>query len=118
MPVSIFAAGIKFLQMNTYQPTFDTVTEALSWLTAQGFTQDFNLEENCIKYNRNQNSMSPDEFNIEYVFRFEGATDPSDEDIVYAIASEKLGIKGTLTSAFGTYADSLSADMIKKLAVH
>lgn len=118
MPSSIFAAGIKLLQMNTSQPTFDTVTEALTWLTAQGFTQDFNLDENCIKYNNNHYSMSPDEFNIEYVFRFEGATDPGDEDIVYGISSEIFGIKGSLISAFGTYADSLSFEMIKKLAVH
>lgn len=118
MPATNIVAGIKLLQMNTYQPTFDTVTEALSWLTAQGFTQDFNLDENCIKYNKNHYSMSPDEFTIEYVFRFEGATDPADEDIVYGIASEKFGIKGALISAFGTYADSLSFEMIKKLAVH
>lgn len=103
--------------MNTQQPAFDTVTEALSWLTDQGFTHDFNLDENCIRYNNNQYSMSPDEFDITYIFRFEGATDPGDEDIVYGITSASLGIKGVLTSAFGIYADPLSTEMIKKLTV-
>jgi hypothetical protein len=104
--------------MNTQQPAFDTVTEALSWLTEKGFTYNFNLDENCIRFNNNQQSMSPEEFTIEYVFRFEGETDPGDEDIVYGITSDVYNIKGVLTSAFGPYADSLSSEMIKKLSVH
>jgi len=100
------------------QPYFDTVTEALQWLNQQGFTENFNLDENCIRYNNNKHSMSPEEFKIEYLFRFEGDTDPGDEDIVYGIISEIYNIKGVLTSAFGSYADSFSAEMIKKLSTH
>ena len=100
------------------QPSFDTVTEALQWLGQQGFTENFNLDENCIRYNNNKQSMSPEEFNIEYLFRFEGDTDPGDEDIVYGITSEVYAIKGVLTSAFGIYADSISTEMIKKLSTH
>jgi hypothetical protein len=104
--------------MNTIQqPSFDTVTEALQWLNSEGFSHDFNLDEDRIHFNNNSQVMSPNEFNIEYIFRFEGETDPGDEDIVYGIASTIYGIKGVLTSAFGIYADSLSADMIKKLSV-
>lgn len=103
--------------MNTQQPAFYTVTEALLWLNSEGFIHDFNLGENCIKYDNRQYDLSPDEFDIAYIFRFEGATDPGDEDIVYGIISVSLGIKGVLTSAFGMYADSLSAEMIKKLTV-
>lgn len=104
--------------MNRSQPSFDTVTEALIWLNKEGFNYNFNLDENCIRFNNNNESMSPEEFAIEYVFRFEGETDPGDEDIVYGISSEKHGIRGVLTSAFGTYADSLSFEMIKKLSLH
>ncbi|MFB9076681.1 phosphoribosylpyrophosphate synthetase [Flavobacterium procerum] len=105
--------------MNPFQPpAFDTVTEALQWLNNQGFTQNFNLDVNCIRYNNNSQSMSPDEFKIEYLFRFEGDTNPGDEDIVYGIVSEVYAIKGVLTSAFGIYADSVSAEMIRKLSTH
>lgn len=100
------------------QPSFDTVTEALQWLSTQGFTENFNLDENCIRYNNNTQSMSPEEFSIEYLFRFEGDTDPGDEDIVYGIVSDTFNIKGVLTSAFGIYADSISTEMIKKLSTH
>lgn len=100
------------------QPSFDTVTEALQWLNTQGFTENFNLDSNCIRYNNNKQSMSPEEFKIEYLFRFEGDTDAGDEDIVYGIISEIYKIKGVLTSAFGIYADSISTEMIKKLSTH
>lgn len=100
------------------QPAFDTVTEALQWLNSEGFTENFNLDENCIRFNNNKQSMSPEEFKIDYVFRFEGDTDPGDEDIVYGISSDAYKTKGVLTSAFGIYADAISTEMIKKLSIY
>jgi len=100
------------------QPYFETVTEALQWLNVQGFTENFNLDTDWIKCNTNTLRMSPEEFKIEYLFRFEGDTDPGDEDIVYGIISDVYNVKGVLTSAFGIYADSVSAEMIKKLSTH
>lgn len=100
------------------QPYFETVTEALQWLNTQGFTENFNLDTDCLRYNSNTLRMSPEEFKIEYLFRFEGDTDPGDEDIVYGIISDIYNVKGVLTSAFGIYADSTSAEMIKKLSTH
>ena len=105
------------MQYKNQQPSFDTVTEALQWLGNEGFTHDFNLDEDCIRYNNGSQSMSPDDFNIEYFFRFEGDTDPGDENIVYGINSETFDIKGVMISAFGTYADSLSDKMIQKLSL-
>lgn len=100
------------------QPYFETVTEALQWLNVQGFIENFNLDVDCIRCNTNTLRMSPEEFRIEYLFRFEGDTDPGDEDIVYGIISDIYNVKGVLTSAFGIYADSVSAEMIKKLSTH
>ncbi|KAF2338405.1 phosphoribosylpyrophosphate synthetase [Flavobacterium tistrianum] len=100
------------------QPYFETVTEALQWLNGQGFTENFNLDSDCIRCSTNPLRMSPEEFKIEYLFRFEGDTDPGDEDIVYGIISDIYNVKGVLTSAFGIYADSVSAEMIKKLSTH
>jgi hypothetical protein len=98
--------------------SFDTVTETLNWLSSEGFTQDFNLAYNCIEYNNGTGSMQPEDFHIEWVFRFEGDTDPGDEEIVYGITSSKYNVKGVLLSAYGMYADPISDQMIKKLSVH
>jgi hypothetical protein len=51
-------------------------------------------------------------------YRFEGDTNPSDEDIVYAIAAKDGGHKGVLTSAYGMYADGISAALQQKLTIH
>lgn len=101
--------------MERQQRAFDTVTEALQWLNEKGYTVDFNLEQDCISFNNKNKSVSPDDFTIDYYFRFEGDTDPGDEDIVYGIKSDTFGIKGVMINAFGTYAESLSTEMLNKL---
>lgn len=63
-------------------------------------------------------SLKPHEFEIVEVHRFEGESNPSDEDVVYAIESEDGKLKGVITSAFGPYADSMSNEMMQKLSMH
>ena len=47
-----------------------------------------------------------EKFKIDETYRFEGDSNPSDEDIVYAISSLDGKIKGIFTGAFGIYADN------------
>ena len=97
---------------------YDTVTAALEGLKLQGFTMDFNLAFDKLICKENNICLNPSQFEIMQTFRFEGATDPGDEMIVYAIASKDGNVKGVLTSAYGMYADGISAELINKLAVH
>ena len=97
---------------------YDTVTEALKGLKIKGYTLDFNISFDSIKCDTHNICLNPSEFEITETHRFEGETNPSDEDVVYAIESKDGRIKGTMTSAYGTYADGINNDMIKKLAVH
>ena len=96
----------------------DTVTGALKELKGRGYTVDFNIAFDKIICSENKICLNPHEFEIVEVFRFEGDTNPSDEDVVYAIESKDGQIKGTMTSAYGMYAETASADMIKKLSIH
>lgn len=98
--------------------SFDTVTEAMADLKARGFTIDFNLAFDKLSCSQTGDCLRPEEFEITEFYRFEGATDPSDEDIVYGISSKDGKMKGVLMSAFGVYADGISDDMLKKLSVH
>jgi hypothetical protein len=98
--------------------TYETVTEALKDLNSRGFTTDFNIAFDKLICSENKTCLNPDEFEIMAVYRFEGATDPGDENIVFAIESKDATIKGTLTAAFGTYAETISAEMIQKLSMH
>jgi hypothetical protein len=98
--------------------TYDTVTGALTGLKAKGYTLDFNISFDNIKCEQHNICLNPNEFEIVEVYRFEGDTNPSDEDVVYAVESKDGKVKGTITSAFGMYADSVSNAMIQKLSIH
>jgi hypothetical protein len=97
---------------------YDTVTDALKGLKDRGYTVDFNIAFDKITCSDNKICLNPDEFEITEVYRFEGETNPSDEDVVYAIVSKDGKIKGTMTSAYGMYAETISTEMIRKLSMH
>ena len=98
--------------------SYDTVTGALKDLKLRGYTVDFNIAFDKIICSDNKICLNPHEFEIVEVFRFEGDSNPSDEDVVYAIESKDGKIKGVLTSAYGMYAESISTEMIQKLSIH
>lgn len=98
--------------------SYETVTAALTGLKSRGFVLDFNIAFDKLMCNENKVCLDPHKFEITEVYRFEGESNPSDEDVVYAIESKDGRIKGVVTSAFGLYADNASAEMIKKLSMH
>ena len=91
---------------------YDTVSQAVNGLRERGYTLDFNLKANSIECEGHK--FDPKDFVITEFHRFEGASDPGDESIVYAIES-KDGKKGVLVNAFGVYSEPLSDAMMKKL---
>ena len=98
--------------------TYDTVVYALNGLKARGYTVNFNIAFDKLMCADNKICLNPDEFEIVEMYRFEGETNPADEDVVYAVESKDGSIKGVITSAFGMYADSASTAMLKKLSMH
>jgi hypothetical protein len=97
---------------------YDTVTDALKGLKDRGYTVDFNIAFDKITCSDNKICLNPNEFEITAVYRFEGETNPSDEDVVYAVESKDGKVKGTMTSAYGMYAETISTEMIRKLSMH
>jgi hypothetical protein len=98
--------------------SYDTVVAAIDGLNSRGYGLNFNLAFDKITCLENENCLSPDEFEIVEVHRFEGDSNPEDEDVVYAIESKDGKLKGVLTSAFGTYADEVSKEILQKLKIH
>lgn len=97
---------------------YDTVVDAVNGLKGRGFTLDFNIDFDKIKCVQNDHCLDPSQFEITEMYRFEGDTNPADEDVVYAVESKDGKLKGIITSAFGTYADSASTEMLRKLSMH
>ncbi len=96
---------------------YATVLEALNDLRRQGYTIDFNIAFDKLMCSENKICLQPDEFEITEVHRFEGDSNPDDEDVVYAVESKDQKIKGVITSAFGLYADPVSNKIIQKLSM-
>lgn len=96
---------------------YNTVSEAINGLIQRGYTRDFNAWEGkgCLSCHPSGNALSPEEFEIDEVHRFEGQTDPGDEMILYAISSAGLQIKGILLSAYGMYEEQRTSGIVQKL---
>jgi hypothetical protein len=96
--------------------TYDTLSEAINGLKKLGYVSDFNLHPEWIECPSVNAKLTPEEFHIDKVYRFEGMTNPDDSAILFAISSSN-GLKGLLIDAYGTYSDSLSKRMIDKLRI-
>lgn len=52
------------------------------------------------------------------MYRFEGASNPDDQSVLYAISSPKFGVKGVLVNGYGISADAVTDAIIAKLKTH
>lgn len=91
---------------------YATVTEAIEQLKKQGYTLDFNLQENHLT--ADGQAYPADEFEIVDLYRYEGPSDPADEATVYALANA-TGAKGILVSGYGISTDEASTETLKQL---
>ncbi|MFI5195460.1 MAG: phosphoribosylpyrophosphate synthetase [Chitinophagales bacterium] len=95
-----------------------TITEVINKLRADGYTEDFNLQQNCLVCRNGHYTVFHNEFVIDKVYRFEGGSDPADEATVYAISSPRYGIKGVLVNGAGIYTDELTDEMLESLKMN
>lgn len=93
---------------------YDTLSSALQTMRAKGFTEDFNLAENCLICNSQR--FNPDEFEIKEVYRFEGPSDPADNAVLYGIESGS-GLKGVLVNSYGYQSEPVSDAIARKLRI-
>ena len=95
-----------------------TLSETMQRLKAEGYTEDFNLGFDCVHCRNGQLKIFPSDFHIDKYFRFEGQSDPSDAAILYAISSEKYGVRGLLVNGYGIYSEPIADQMLAKLQTH
>jgi hypothetical protein len=82
-----------------------TISGCTNKLFKQGFKTQFQATEEGLKSLETGKIYKPDQVIILNFYRFEGESDPSDNSILYAIETV-TGEKGTLSDAYGMYADS------------
>lgn len=98
--------------------SFGTLSETINGLINAGYNIDFNIHEECLICHQIKESLSPHHFQIDKVYRFEGASNPDDQSILYAISSKKYDIKGILVNGYGISSDEATSKIIEKLQTH
>ena len=99
---------------------YETVTEALADLHTRGYTTDFKIlaEKECLYCEKDSTQLSPEEFQIDETYRFEGMTDPGDEMVVFAISAIKHNLKGFVVNAYGMYGSVATSKIVQRLKNH
>ena len=85
-------------------------------LKKDGFTKDFNVVDGRLKTisNDSNKSYAADEVTIVDFYRFEGESNPDDMAILYVLETND-GVKGTISTAYGVYADTDTDDYLKQV---
>ena len=91
-----------------------TLASCHNKLLMDGYTENFQASEAGLHSTGRNRDYKPEEVRIVNFFRFEGASDPADNSILYAIETND-GVKGTITDAYGPYADPLTDKFIKQV---
>ena len=67
--------------------SFGTLSETINALYSLGYNHDFNISDECVVCHQANITLSPNDFQIDKVYRFEGASNPDDQSILFAISS-------------------------------
>lgn len=97
---------------------YGTLSETINGLRKEGYTLDFNISKERIVCHQTNAEFKPEDFEIDKVYRFEGASNPDDQAVLYAISSANFGVKGVLVNGYGISADEATDAIITKLKIH
>lgn len=100
---------------NKLNENYGTLSQTINGLAKLGYTHDFNLKDECIVCHQTNITLSPEDFQIDKVYRFEGASDPDYQSILYAISSAQHEVKGILVNGYGISSDDASSQLVEKL---
>ena len=82
----------------------NTMTSCMNKVVMDGYTDTFKVTDEGLFSCKTENKYEPEQIKIVNFYRFEGESDPADMSILYVIETHD-GAKGTLTDAYGAYAD-------------
>lgn len=97
--------------------SYESLVDALADLKSRGYVIDFRREPTWIYCYVFDLWITPEQFNVDEVHRFEENSNPADNYVVYAISSYS-GIRGTLIDSYGVYAEHMTFEMAQKFEVN
>jgi len=103
------------MEKNSTTEEMKTMASCLNKLVKDGYTEDFKAGERGLLSLQHEKIYEPGDIHVVNFFRFEGASDPADNSILYAIETTD-GLKGTLVDAYGPYADAKVNTFMEEVA--
>lgn len=92
------------MQTDSTTEKMKSLSGCLNKLVLDGYTEDFKAGERGLLSLQSERIYEPGQVHVVDFMRFEGASDPADNTILYVIETDD-GLKGTLVDAYGSYAD-------------
>jgi hypothetical protein len=89
---------------------------AVAALRRRGFTSDFLVQGDTLRVAGTDRHLRPEDVRIVDYYRFEGTSDPDDMSVIYALEARD-GTRGTLTDAFGSYADPAIGAVLDRMGI-
>ena len=83
---------------------YQSIVEAQTGVREKGYTEAFDWHEGQLMNADKSKAYGRDDLVIVEHYRFEGASDPGDSSILFALEASD-GAKGYAISGYGTYAD-------------
>ena len=91
-------------------------TPAIAALERRGYTAEFVVKGETLQIANTDRHYRPEDVRIRHHCRFEGTSDPDDMSVIYALEASD-GTRGTLTDAFGTYADPAIGRVVERMRI-
>lgn len=96
---------------------YKTLSEAVEGLRKRGFTANFELLNQTFQGVNSGQAFTAGELTIVEHHRVEGASDPDDMSVLYAIEAND-GTRGTIADAFGPQANPDLGAFLKNVKMH
>ena len=94
-----------------------TVMEEIEALRARGYTADFSVTaDGQLRCDTCGHTHRPSDAEIESTARFEGASNPDDQAVVFGLRCDACGLRGVLVTAYGPTASAEEAAVLTALA--
>jgi hypothetical protein len=85
-------------------------------LDSEGYTEQYRVENGKLHSLTSNKDYLPENVKAVNFYRFEGPSNPDDMSICYVIETDD-GLKGTLTDAYGVYADEQTGEFMQSVEI-
>ncbi len=95
--------------------TYPSLSVAINELTKEGYTYNFNVNQDTIECKSNDVTLQIDDFEVDNVYRFQEMSDVDNESILYTISAKDSDMKGLLVNSYSVYSTPVSQKLVDKL---